>query len=82
MFHGAAGAEAALCSLPCTPCCSRALEPWHRHWELAVPPVGTRAEPCPAPGLLLHFPLDLGPILPARHALVSEPCSVPSHCWG
>lgn len=38
--------------------------------------------PCPAPGLLLHFTLDLEPILAARHALVNEPCSVPSQLLG
>lgn len=62
-------------------------QPWHSQWELAVLPAGTRALPClalpcPAPGLLLHFPLDLGPILAARRALVNEPCSVPSQVLG
>lgn len=33
---------------------------------------------CPGLGLLVHFPLDLGPILAARHALVNEASSVPS----
>lgn len=57
----------------------------HSQWELSVLPVGTRAvlaSPCPALGLLLHFPLDLGPILAARHALVNEACSVPSQVLG
>lgn len=62
--------------------------PWHSWWERVfawrqcrlrrVPGQCCAGSPRPASGLPVHFPLDLGPILAARHALVNEACSVPS----